>query len=604
MNRPKSKSGPKGSAATLSEEEKHAMNAASRGTRETIESIVIAVILAFLFRAFEAEAFVIPTGSMAPTLQGRHVDVDCEQCGHRYQTGASCENNESQSPGFVTGSYCPICRFPMMLKRRYPEDLRRIADIEPPSELDSNQESFMGDRIIVCKFVYDLSDPKRWDVIVFKFPENAKQNYIKRLIGLPSETIMIKNGDIYTKRSGEDKFTIARKENPAKLRSMLQLVGDTDHIAKLLHDLEWPSRWQQWSENENSRAWKVEYEDRPTGYRQRFQTDGSATKTAWLRYRHLVPRWEFEDPRNEPDDWFYLLNDELPPDILERRGQLISDFYTYNFRDQIGGSGYGEGNYAGAHWVGDLAVECNIEIESTEGQLALDLVEGGVHYTCKINVADGTAQLSINDGRGNFDDGQTLRSAATKLNGKGNYELRFSNIDDQLRLWIDEHVIKFDGPTSYVPIEVPVPKWSEDDPGDAEPVGIGSQGVAIKVNRLRVLRDVYYTATDRSTNNDYLGYSGDYSTSRIREVLENPASWASHELFQLRQPKQFPALEEGQFLPMGDNSPSSSDGRYWTEQHYVDRKLLTGKALFIYWPHSWNAPVQFAPNFGRMRFIR
>ena len=38
--------------------------------RETIESIVVALVLAFLFRTFEAEAFVIPTGSMAPTLMG------------------------------------------------------------------------------------------------------------------------------------------------------------------------------------------------------------------------------------------------------------------------------------------------------------------------------------------------------------------------------------------------------------------------------------------------------------------------------------------------------------------------------------------------------
>ncbi|MDP7301684.1 MAG: S26 family signal peptidase, partial [Pirellulaceae bacterium] len=46
-------------------------------TRETIESVVVAVVLAFLFRAFVAEAFVIPTGSMAPTLQGRHLDIYC-----------------------------------------------------------------------------------------------------------------------------------------------------------------------------------------------------------------------------------------------------------------------------------------------------------------------------------------------------------------------------------------------------------------------------------------------------------------------------------------------------------------------------------------------
>ena len=59
--------------------------------RETIESVVIAFVLAFLFRTFEAEAFVIPTGSMAPTLMGRHKDLDCPKCGCPYQVSASEE---------------------------------------------------------------------------------------------------------------------------------------------------------------------------------------------------------------------------------------------------------------------------------------------------------------------------------------------------------------------------------------------------------------------------------------------------------------------------------------------------------------------------------
>jgi hypothetical protein len=48
--------------------------------RETVESVAIAFVLAFLFRTFEAEAFVIPTGSMAPTLMGRHKDLVCPKC--------------------------------------------------------------------------------------------------------------------------------------------------------------------------------------------------------------------------------------------------------------------------------------------------------------------------------------------------------------------------------------------------------------------------------------------------------------------------------------------------------------------------------------------
>jgi signal peptidase I len=60
-----------------------------------------------------------------------------------------------------------------------------------------NDQVELFDRVLVNKFLYLLDEPERWNVIVFKFPLNQSQNYIKRLIGLPGEKITIKNGDIY-----------------------------------------------------------------------------------------------------------------------------------------------------------------------------------------------------------------------------------------------------------------------------------------------------------------------------------------------------------------------------------------------------------------------
>ncbi len=48
--------------------------------RENIESILIAIALAFVLRVFLVEAFKIPTGSMAPTLLGHHKNVKCPNC--------------------------------------------------------------------------------------------------------------------------------------------------------------------------------------------------------------------------------------------------------------------------------------------------------------------------------------------------------------------------------------------------------------------------------------------------------------------------------------------------------------------------------------------
>ncbi len=57
------------------------------GVKDTFESIVVALILAFVFRAFIVEAFVIPTGSMAPTLYGVHGMQTCTHCGTVYAFG-------------------------------------------------------------------------------------------------------------------------------------------------------------------------------------------------------------------------------------------------------------------------------------------------------------------------------------------------------------------------------------------------------------------------------------------------------------------------------------------------------------------------------------
>src|SRR5204862_6632359 len=62
----------------------HVKNSADSGVKETIESILVAFILAFIFRAFVVEAFVIPTGSMAPTLLGAHMRYRCSDCGYRF----------------------------------------------------------------------------------------------------------------------------------------------------------------------------------------------------------------------------------------------------------------------------------------------------------------------------------------------------------------------------------------------------------------------------------------------------------------------------------------------------------------------------------------
>src|SRR5690554_4803073 len=54
-----------------------------------------------------------------------------------------------------------------------------------------------GDVIIVNRLAYRFGDPERKDIIVFRYPDNPKELYVKRLIGLGSEKVEISDGSVY-----------------------------------------------------------------------------------------------------------------------------------------------------------------------------------------------------------------------------------------------------------------------------------------------------------------------------------------------------------------------------------------------------------------------
>jgi signal peptidase I len=62
-----------------------------------------------------------------------------------------------------------------------------------------------GDYLIVDEISYRFSEPKRGDVIVFRYPRDTSQRFIKRIIGLPGETIKIKQGEINIIKGVEDR---------------------------------------------------------------------------------------------------------------------------------------------------------------------------------------------------------------------------------------------------------------------------------------------------------------------------------------------------------------------------------------------------------------
>jgi signal peptidase I len=108
--------------------------------REYAESIIIAVLLALVIRAFVVQAFKIPSGSMKPTL--------------------------------LVGDHILVNKFIYGIKLRVPFTALNYT-------------------------LVPISSPKRNDVVVFIFPKETEKDFIKRVIGLPGDTVQIKDKQVY-----------------------------------------------------------------------------------------------------------------------------------------------------------------------------------------------------------------------------------------------------------------------------------------------------------------------------------------------------------------------------------------------------------------------
>jgi signal peptidase I len=54
-----------------------------------------------------------------------------------------------------------------------------------------------NDRIVAFRLSYLFSDPARYDIIIFRYPDDESRLYVKRIIGMPGETVVIRDGRVY-----------------------------------------------------------------------------------------------------------------------------------------------------------------------------------------------------------------------------------------------------------------------------------------------------------------------------------------------------------------------------------------------------------------------
>ena len=70
-----------------------------------------------------------------------------------------------------------------------------------------------GQRLLVSKVAYRLHEPERGDVVIFEAPNNEQEDYIKRIIGLPGDTVEVKDGAVYVNGVERDEPYITNPPN-------------------------------------------------------------------------------------------------------------------------------------------------------------------------------------------------------------------------------------------------------------------------------------------------------------------------------------------------------------------------------------------------------
>ena len=177
-----------------------------------VDRVVCGRFLAFLIWSIEAEGFVIPTGSMAPTLMGvtrrspaRNADTSTRSTPIGRSIGS---RGRGRGPRIRWGT-CENCRFEAAV---------------------GYAPSFSGDRIYVMKegvsipFFPGAAGPShRWDVAVFKLPEKPEVRFIKRLVGMPDEVLRIQGGTSGSSRQ-DDSEEFERPLRPLDHQQAMQMM--------------------------------------------------------------------------------------------------------------------------------------------------------------------------------------------------------------------------------------------------------------------------------------------------------------------------------------------------------------------------------------------
>lgn len=498
------------------------------GVIGTLQSLIVAFVLAMTFRGFVAEGFVIPTGSMAPTLLGQHHLIHSELTGYSFPVSVG-ERRSLVDP---------------MLG---PDHAVR-GGLQPESP-----RSRMGDRILVLKGLYSLTEPKRWDVIVFKNPTEPKGeagNYIKRLVGLPNETVWLADGDVYVQENGGP-FRIERKPEHIQ-RALWQPVHHSDYVLVQPGQLSRAYHGPPWTGDQ----WDV------SGREYRTDTD-APTNLSW------------EGKVREIDDWTaynMLLSSEMVPSTAP---------------------------------VSDIRVAAGVVPDQSGISMTLELVARGHEY--EFIIADGRATVRYRPERDREWTDSAFAPIDLPLPGRV-FNVEFWHVDQAMSIYIDRRRVvhlEYD----WSPMERV--EWatgltgdravnaSRNDSVQKPSVQWRFEGSPVTLHRVRLDRDLHYrsaTVGPRHQRNEPLVNGPGFGTHPVRLAVLGP------DHYMMLGDNSQASLDSRLW-----GSPHPLVARIDPSPFVVHRKLLLGKAWVVYFPAPYaitDGGINIIPDFGQLRYIR
>lgn len=441
-----------------------------------------------------------------------------------------------------------------------------------------------GDRIFCSKLNYRFRRPNRWEVAVFEFPyESARrsdtynisaqykgQNFVKRIVGLPGETLAIFRGDIWVRKSGASHYERAVKPDSVQ-RSMWLKVFSEDFSDIALNEFEtfWKivggevvlRRGAPLILNARSEAVRMDYRPLiPAGERREILAELPGIPDRYVLEQPVQFRCRGKLPGGENCGHVFTKSIETQ-NIMGRcpRCQTMSDERStvfYHRRSGLAAVGRYAVNprYASQgeevaprqsdyHLVPDLRIVTDVTLETGATSITLTLREDS-RYAQAVLYGDGRVEILAN--------GETAKPdwrATSPIRPGGKHKVEFYLVDGTVRLFVDN--------TSEPVIEGPF--WNDQramprNQPKASGVSVTASGGEVRLSGLSIDRDVFYYSGWEQERGERFG-----QMSSSGEVVVN----------------------ENSFFPMGDHCTSSFDARSWGP---VPLSLLRGPALFIWWP--------------------